>query len=176
MVRISWGHIDYGDYVWLRYQPNQLDDLERLVCLPYQWADLLLLIGTAKKCLLVEDQASVSATSMLKHSHLRKQPNHRSSKRSPAVSARLLAPWPSGPPGAISRRCANKAWLCRLRWNRPCLDILFHLLSSSCEWSHYFNEWNFDYTDGESQPFYKILNHISTFSQLSIYIMTVGLP
>jgi hypothetical protein len=77
---------------------------------------------------------------------------------------------------ASSRRCANKARLCLLPWNRPCLDILFHLLSSSCEWSRYFNEWNFDYTDGESQPFYEILNHISTLSQLSIYIMTVGLP
>ena len=47
---------------------------------------------------------------------------------------------PSAAFAAISRRCASKVWRCWLPWNRPCLDILFHLLSSSREWSHLFLE------------------------------------
>lgn len=36
-----------------------------------------------------------------------------------------------------------------------------------------FYEWNFDYTDGESLPFYEILNHISTPSQPSISTLNI---
>src|SRR2546425_736273 len=64
----------------------------------------------------------------------------RSSKRSPAVSARRLSLWPSAASAAISRPCASKAWQCSPLWNRLCSAIRFHLLSSPPGWLRNFIE------------------------------------